>query len=150
MKYTKKENKPFATLVMEDYTGSVEVIAWSESYMKYRELLADGNVVKISAKCDKDARTESVRLLIQEVRALKPKQQDQAQEREFITLSLDCQRHSPRDVEVIAMLLGRSPGLMPVRINILTKTGDWIRLKTDEEFSVNADVSLLKDLERWM
>ena len=147
VKYTKKENKPFATLAMEDYTGSVEVIAWNENYMKYRELIADGNVVKIVAKCDKDARTETARLLIQEMRALKPRQRE---EREQITLVLDSERHTQRDLEIISVILQRHPGDLPVQFHIRSASGHWARLNASPIYSVKADVELLASLKEWM
>jgi DNA polymerase-3 subunit alpha len=148
VKYTKKENKPFATLAMEDYTGTVEVIAWSENYLKYRDLIADGNVVRIVAKCDKDARTDTVRLIIQEMRPLKPRQQQA--EREQITLVLDSERHTVRDIDIISMILQRHPGNLPVQLQIRSKSGHWAKLNASPIFSVKPDVELLAALKDWM
>jgi DNA polymerase-3 subunit alpha len=44
-KFTKKDNKPFAVVVIEDLTASMEVMIWSETYTKNQSLLVQGNVV---------------------------------------------------------------------------------------------------------
>ena len=47
-KFTKKDNKPFAVVVLEDLTASLEVMIWNETFTKSRAHLVQGAVVSIS------------------------------------------------------------------------------------------------------
>ncbi|MEX2578877.1 MAG: DNA polymerase III subunit alpha [Verrucomicrobiales bacterium] len=69
-KYTKREGKPFAILVFEDFSGTTEVMVWSETYMKTNQLLVKGGVVVVKAKVEQDSRTDTNRLTADEIRAL--------------------------------------------------------------------------------
>lgn len=72
VKYTKRDSKPFAILNIEDFTGTTEVMIWSESYAKYNQLLEKGNAVVLKAKVDEDSRTETKRLIAEKVTLLAP------------------------------------------------------------------------------
>jgi DNA polymerase-3 subunit alpha len=157
VKYTKKDNKPFATFVLEDYTGTVEVIAWNEAYVKCKDIIADGNVVDVKAKADKDSRTESMRLLVNEMKPLKPGKVSPAPpangasaEATPLVLMLDSTRHTNSDLDEISRIISAHPGRMPVQLQIRTRTGAWATLKTGPDFNVSADVTLLKELAPWM
>lgn len=69
-KYTKREGKPFSILLFEDFTGTTEVMVWSEVYMKTNPFLVKGNVVTIKAKVDQDSRTDTNRLTADDIKEL--------------------------------------------------------------------------------
>ena len=71
IKYTRKDSKPFATFVLEDFTGSTEVIAWNDVYAKSTEDLKEGNVIAIRARIEIDSRTESRRLTADAIKPVK-------------------------------------------------------------------------------
>ncbi len=62
VKYTRRDGKPFAVMVMEDFTGPTEVMVWSDEYAKRSSLLIKGKVIVLKAKVEMDARSESRRL----------------------------------------------------------------------------------------
>ncbi|NLT70109.1 MAG: DNA polymerase III subunit alpha, partial [Verrucomicrobiaceae bacterium] len=70
VKYTKRESKPFAILVFEDFTGITEVMVWNETYQKVNPLLVKGNVIEIKAKIEQDSRSEMNRLTAEEIKAI--------------------------------------------------------------------------------
>ncbi len=70
VKYTKRESKPFAILIFEDFTGITEVMVWNETYQKSNPLLVKGNVIEIKAKIEQDTRTETNRLMADEIKAI--------------------------------------------------------------------------------
>ena len=155
VKYTKKENKPFGTFKLEDFTGTVEVIAWNEVYLKYKTHLTEGNVVEITARCDKDARTEAVNLKVQSMKPLKPaspKPDDGGNTgaAKAIVLMLDTQRHTEQDLRTISQIIAQHPGDMPVHFQIQTTPGKWATLHAGEQHRVKADVVLLSELQPWM
>ena len=70
VKYTKRESKPFAIVIFEDFTGITEVMVWNETYQKSNPLLVKGNVIEIKAKIEQDTRTETNRLMADEIKAI--------------------------------------------------------------------------------
>ena len=70
VKYTKRESKPFAILIFEDFTGITEVMVWNETYQKANPLLVKGNVIEIKAKIEQDTRSEMNRLTADEIKAI--------------------------------------------------------------------------------
>jgi DNA polymerase III subunit alpha len=148
IKYSKKDNKPFATFTLEDYTGLLEVMVWDEDYNKNRQNIAEGNIVKITGRLSKDKKSDAPRLMPSEVRTLKPRAQ--SDERQQITLVLDSERHTTRDLEIISMILQRHPGTMPVQLQIRSKSGHWAKLNASPVYAVKPDVELLAALKDWM
>lgn len=72
VKYTKREGKPFAILLIEDFSGITEVMVWNETYQKCNPLLVKGGVIELKAKVEQDNRSEENRLTADEVIALEP------------------------------------------------------------------------------
>ncbi|MCX7868913.1 MAG: DNA polymerase III subunit alpha, partial [Terrimicrobiaceae bacterium] len=49
-KYTNKDKRPFLQIVLEDFSGSLEITAWDETQAKYASLLEPGAIVSASIK----------------------------------------------------------------------------------------------------
>ncbi len=176
VRYTKKDNRPFVTLVIEDFTGSVECMAWTETYEKTKEFLAPGSVVSIRAICEKDERTERNRLTARDVKPLKPKkavqrvieietppdsfldtpvEEDSTPAPAVVSLSrillrLDSRRHSEEDIAEIRDILIRNPGTIPVEMEIAAEAGGIVRIEVGSSLQVKASPALIDALTRWM
>lgn len=50
VKYSAKDQKPFAIFEVEDRTGTIKVVMFNSAYMRYLDVLKDGNVVKIGGQ----------------------------------------------------------------------------------------------------
>lgn len=72
VKYTKREGKPFAILLIEDFTGNTEVMVWNEVYQKCNPILEKGRVIELKAKVEQDLRTETNRLTADSVKEIQP------------------------------------------------------------------------------
>jgi DNA polymerase-3 subunit alpha len=62
VKYTKREGKPFAIAIVEDFSGQAEVMCWSETYTKRSDILVKGTVIVLKAKVELDQISETNRL----------------------------------------------------------------------------------------
>ena len=71
-KFTKKEGKPFAIVMLEDLTGSIEIRIWSEAFAKCSQLLEKGKVISVTARLDR--RDDTLGLVASEIKLLKPPQ----------------------------------------------------------------------------
>ncbi len=72
VKYTKREGKPFAILLLEDFTGMSEVMVWNETFQKCNPLLVKGNVIELKAKIEQDNRSDENRLTADDVKQIDP------------------------------------------------------------------------------
>ncbi len=81
LKYTKRDGKPFAILIFEDFFGQTEAMVWSETYMKTRDLLVAGTPIVLKAKVEKDSRTEENRLIAEDIKRLVPEPKAPASDR---------------------------------------------------------------------
>ncbi|MEM7601339.1 MAG: DNA polymerase III subunit alpha, partial [Verrucomicrobiota bacterium] len=72
VKYTKREGKPFAILLLEDFSGMTEVLVWNETYQKCNPLLVKGGVIELKAKVEHDNRSEENRLTADEIKSIEP------------------------------------------------------------------------------
>ncbi len=52
-KFTKKDSKPFAVVVLEDLTASPEVMIWKETFVKAQSQFVQGNVMSITGRLNK-------------------------------------------------------------------------------------------------
>ena len=162
VKFTKKDNRAFATFTLEDFSGTAEVLAWNEQYEKFRALIQDGAIIGIRARCKKDDRTEAVVLTVQEVKPLKPKASklngDEANgshkngngSHAPLILTLDAGRHSETDLETISRSLAAHPGDTAVQLHIRLQSGGLKKLAASDEWSVEDCDTLRDELAAWL
>jgi len=132
-KFTKKESKPFAIVTLEDLTGSLEVMIWSETFNKSQALLIQGAVVSITGRLD--LREEGPRLTANE---LKPVKKPESVEKPLV-LTLDRSVTQTRDLDVIRDIIWQNPGNRRVILRITGGEQKPLRIIPADEFRVNPD-----------
>ena len=109
-KFTKKEGKPFAIIVLEDLTDQIEIMVWNESYVKAQKVLEAGAVVSITGRLD--LREEGPRITADEIKPLK---KPEAPEKPLI-LTVDRATAKESDLFLIRDVVGRNPGTRRVEL----------------------------------
>lgn len=151
VKFTKRDNRAFVTFVLEDFSGTVEVVMWSEAYEKFKELIVDGATIGVRARAERDDRTEQVRLTANEVKALKPgKAVVKPRKVEPLVLVLDAKRHGESDLEAIESTIREFPGETPVRLKVLTTAGAEVWLALSDDYRVAADAITRPGFRAWL
>lgn len=169
VKYSKKDNRPFATITFEDFTGQIEMMVWSDDYEKFKEVLKVGSVLGLRCRCMKDQRTEGNRLTLGDAKPLLPKKARVANAGEAgaasprpekptpppapprpLLLRLDCRRHSQIDLDRIHEVLVQHPGELPVQFEFSYNGGSKIRLQAGDEFRVSQTKDLIQQLMIWL
>jgi DNA polymerase-3 subunit alpha len=69
---TTKKGDSMLVAMLEDLESSIELVAFPKSYEKYRELLQEDALLRVSAKVDKSRRDESLQLMLENAAALEP------------------------------------------------------------------------------
>jgi DNA polymerase-3 subunit alpha len=123
-KFTRNGGKPFAVIILEDLSGTVEAMVWNDVYTKCAALLEPGKIVAVNARVDK--RGEEVRVVINEVKALRLPKQEAAAASGPLRLRLELGTFGPQDLEELRDILGASPGELPVELEF--SNGDGRRL----------------------
>jgi len=149
---TTKAGKPFGVLVVEDFTGSAEVLFWSESYLPARDagILEPGKVVRLRAAVGVDDRTGQRKLTGYEISELKPRGGPSGKNRGPVELTLWTARHCERDLEEILEAIRAHPGKSRVVLHFQNSAGRRVTIEPGEEFRVRRGPALEQALGRWM
>ncbi len=128
-KLTRKEGKPFAILIVEDFTGSIEVMVWGEVYAKAAKEIDKGKIVAITGKLDK--REENLRLVTNEIGSL-------SKHKEIKSLTIDIPMEKANENRLVAIrdLVRQYPGMQPLYLRFRLPDGREVKLKADSGYSV--------------
>ena len=128
-KFTKKDSKPFAVVVIEDFTASLEVMIWSEAFTKSQAHLVLGNVVTITGRLDR--REEAPRLSANDIKPLKkPAPSDKP-----VVLSFQ-QGSTERDLAAVREIVAQFPGPRGLELCFLDARGNRLRMRAGKHFGV--------------
>jgi len=166
VRYSKKDNRPFATLKIEDFTGAIEAMCWSDDYEKFKEHIVVGSVVEMRATCDKDQRTEMNKLTVRDIKPLKPKKASARQLQaatepeapaelpsatpQLLQLTMRASHHDAADVAKLRGILKSHPGEVPVRIDIVRRDDSIVSYEVSKEYRVTQTTDLLQRLSEWL
>ena len=157
IKFTKKDNRAFATFALEDFTGTVECIAWNETYEKFKALMASGAAVGIRARTEKDNRSDAIRLTVQEVKVLKPAKEPKEGAKPSskngngtLVLRLDSAKHGEEDLEAIFGIITANPGNTKVQLRIAVASGREAVVNADKEYGVELSAEVREELQEWV
>jgi len=162
VRYSKKDNRPFATFKVEDFTGVQEMMCWSDDYEKLKEVLADGAVMACRVRVSKDQKTDGNRVTCNDAKPLKPKvakprnagdpapdAPKPASPPKPIILRLNTRQHDETDLERIHEVLSQFPGSLPVFLEI-SQNGHKARLEVGDELRVTPGPDLRRALTVWL
>ena len=134
-KFSKKDSKPFGILVLEDFTGSLEITAWDETFAKNAALLVPGTAVSINIRAT--LREESVRATAGAMAALKPKASVKA-----VRLRLQRTLIDDAALQTIHGLVKKNPGIRPLILEFTLPDGRAFEITAGEEFNVGDERAL--------
>jgi DNA polymerase-3 subunit alpha len=148
---TTKTGKPFGVLVLEDFTGSAEIMLWGETFVPARDagLLEPGKIIKLKGNIQVDDRTGGRRITGNELGELKQKRVA-ANGKGPLELMLSTTRHSDRDLIEIKLALTDHPGPTPVLLHFQNSAGRRITVAAGESFNVKRSEDLEEALGRWL
>ena len=171
VKYTKREGKPFAVLLFEDFTGSTEVMVWNETYQKCNQLLVKGTVVELKAKVEQDARTETNRLMADEIKAVvqdpnyvaplmnahvsngsngRNGHHETPARVQPIVVELDARRDALSAIEELRLAATDHPGERPLHLRVKTEDGRIVTMEAGGRYRVSDDFLSASGIELWV
>ncbi|MEX1117609.1 MAG: DNA polymerase III subunit alpha [Terrimicrobiaceae bacterium] len=134
-RFTKKDNRPFGVIVIEDFTGSLEVTAWDDVFAKNGEILAPGTVLTAGVRINR--KDDTLRATATSFTPLKPRAASRP-----VRLKLSYEHLDARILEAIAAAAKANSGKRPLLLEIIRNTGENVNLVTDDQFSVGEEEPL--------
>ena len=143
-----KAGKPFGILTVEDFTGSCEIMLWSETFVPARDsgILVPGNIIKLKIGIQLDDRTGGRRLTGASLSELKTKK---ATSKGPVELLLYTHRHKTKDLEEIRYHLTGHPGDTPVLIHFQNSAGKRLSIASGVAYHVKRSEELMNSLEKF-
>lgn len=124
LKNTKKGDR-YATFKLEDLLGTIEVIAWPDTYQKIHETLHSEDPVVVSGRLDvSDERRNMIANKVESLISLRDESATQA------LIHLDATKHDQALLKPLYQLLETHEGACPVRLLVRRKAHSetWIAL----------------------
>jgi len=138
-KFTKKDGKPFGVLLLEDFTGSMEITAWDDVFTKNAALLVPGSVIAVNGRAAR--REDSVRATATSVAALKPKASVKP-----LRIRLAREKMRETDLSLVLESVKRHPGPRPLFLEFVRADGSSYEIAAGEEFAVGDERELIEAL----
>ena len=139
-RFSKKDGKPFGILILEDFTGSLEITAWDESFSKNADLLVAGTAVSINTRITR--RDEAIRATAGAVAALKEKTSIRP-----VRLRLARERLDEAALQKILSAVKANPGPRPLILEFVSAQGRAVDLAANEEFGVGDELALISAID---
>lgn len=140
---TTKRGGRFVSCKVEDFTGQVECVMWSDDLGRYNDFFVNDYVYLFDAVIE-DSERHGKTVVLKKLITL-----DQAKKEltKSIILNLDLGRHEPNIIESLHTLLKRKPGPCPVFLHVSDPAGRRAQFKLGQEFSVDPTSFPVADLE---
>jgi len=148
---TTKTGKPFGVLIIEDFTGSAEVMLWGETFVPARDngLVEPGKIIKLKCAIQLDDRTGAKRLTGYELSELKPRRAA-ANSKGPLELTLWTTRHGESDINQIRNILIEHPGEIQVLLHFQNSAGRRVTVEAGERYTITRSAALEEALDRWL
>jgi len=135
-RFSKKDGKPFGVVILEDFTGTLEITAWDENFAKNAELLAAGSAVSINTRIMR--KDEAIRATAGAVAALKPKSSVKP-----VRLRLARERLDESALQTILAAVKKNPGNRPLILEFVLPNGRSLEMPAGEEFGIGDERAVL-------
>jgi len=142
-KFSKKDGSPFGILTLEDDSGTLEFMAWGESFSKNELILKPGAVISCNARIS--IRDEEIKAMGSDFKALTPKPSKKP-----LRLRIDRSRLQEKDLPAIMTAIQRFPGKRTLVLEIVTESGTTFPLQLGSDFTIAKEEELRVALESWL
>jgi DNA polymerase-3 subunit alpha len=128
---SKKSNKPYSLVTLEDLEGSVQVLCLNENYDKYHELLTPGKAILVIGEVNLG--DDRPKIFPQEIMPLVDAPLRYTKQ---VHLRLHTAHVKPKRLEALHELILAHPGKCPLFLCFVRPTGEVIFMETHDKFFV--------------
>jgi DNA polymerase-3 subunit alpha len=134
---SKKSNKPYAMVTLEDLQGSISMLCMNENYDRYRELLVPNKAVMVVGEINHG--DDKPKIFPQEIMPLPDAPRKFTKQ---IHLRLHTAHLNPEALESIRQLAMVHSGKCPLFLCLMRPAGEIIFIETHEKFFVTPSTRL--------
>jgi DNA polymerase III subunit alpha len=134
---SKKSNKPYAMVTLEDLEGTVQILCMNENYDKYRGLLTLNKAILVVGEVNTGE--DKPKIFPQEMMALEDAPRKFTKQ---VHLRLHTGRLEPDKMQSVLDLAVAHPGKCPLFLCFKRPTGEIIFIETHEKYSVAPSLQL--------
>ena len=144
-KISKKSNKPFAIVQLEDLYGSVECMVFGRAYEESRDLLEPEKPIYVTGHIRKDGEENSPASI--SVRTIEPLESIMGTQTNELHLHLFEEECSRETLAELNGLLKRHSGSVPVVLCVCLKRGQTVFIEINREFYVLPSMELIREID---
>ena len=138
-----RKNNPMAFFSLEDFTGSVRLIAFSDCYTKYRHLIQVDQMVFIRGKLDRRDNRDEPNIIVQEICSIQDAPLVFARR---LCISFNPEKIKNGELDRIKFILSKYPGDCPIYFNVL-QDGERKFLLKSKQVRIHPNPELIFDLK---
>jgi DNA polymerase-3 subunit alpha len=137
--FSKKTNKPYALVTIEDLVGSVQILCMNENYDKYRELLVANKALLVIGEVNNTE--DKPKIFPQEIMPLEEAPKKFTRQ---VHLRLHTAHLKPDQIDRVREMVAAYPGRCPLLLCFMRPGGEVVFVDTSERFSVTPSIALQK------
>lgn len=137
-----RKDKQMAFFNIEDFTGSVRVVVFSDMYDKYQELIEEEQIMVVCGSLDNREERSGMSVILSEMIPI-----DKAMTsltRQF-SLNIEVDKINDEILDSVAVLLNKNTGTIPLLINLKMQNHDEVLLRS-KKYLVQPTPKLIQDL----
>ena len=135
--FSKKTNKPYALVTLEDLEGSVQILCMNENYDKNRELLVQNKALLVIGEVNNTE--DKPKIFPQEIMPLEDAPKKYTKQ---VHLRLHMAHLKPEQIEQVRELVAAHPGKCPLFLCFMRPTGGVVFVDTNERYAVMPSLAL--------
>ena len=135
--FSKKTNKPYALITLEDLEGSVQILCMNENYDKNRELLVQNKALLVIGEVNNTE--DKPKIFPSEIMPLEDAPKKYTRQ---VHLRLHMAHLKPEQIELIRELVAAHPGKCPLLLCFMRPTGGVVFVDTNERYAVTPSLAL--------
>jgi DNA polymerase-3 subunit alpha len=140
---SKKNNKPYAMITIEDLQGTFQVLAMNENYDKYRQHFEMNKPLLIIGEVNNSE--DRPKIFPTEIMPLEDAPKKFTKQ---VHLRLQAAHFTPERLGEVQGLVNAFPGKIPLFLCIRMPTGEAVFIETHEKFSVTPTRELAAEADR--
>src|SRR5262249_32259666 len=127
---------------LEDFTGGVECVMWPDDFVRHKDFFTEDRICFVAGAVERN-REEPGLILTRAVSV----EQGKRERTTGLVVFLNLREHGPHHIEALGHILHRSRGSLPVFLHIQDPAGNWLKLKSSDEYRINPDTLVASELE---
>jgi len=139
-----RKDNTMAFFNLEDFSGTVRVIAFSDCFEKNKDLIQEDEMVVVSGKVDRRGEKAETTIILSEIFPLQSAVEKLTKK---LMICFKNGTQSEETIERVRMILGKHPGKCPVYMIVHSAEGGKHVLKS-KKYSIRPSLLLITDLKK--